>query len=135
MSAHDKLAAYKQVHVNTASPGRKIVMLYDAALKHLAEALTGFDLDPAEGAEIVHNGVQGASQILLELQLALDHERGGDVAGRLDDLYRFWLNGLSNANMAKDPAMIDDIRRMIAEVRDGWNEALRTGFDWGQPQK
>ena len=67
MLPHQKLASYKQVHVTTASPGKQIVMLYDAVLKHLREAQAGFEHDPTTGFEIIHNGIHQATNILLEL--------------------------------------------------------------------
>ena len=45
LPAAKKLASYRTVSVDTASPGRLILMLYDGALRFLRSAEDGFAID------------------------------------------------------------------------------------------
>ena len=69
--------SYSQVQATTAGPGRRVVMMYDGILKNLRSAKTLMtDMKP-ENIEKVHNHLQLAERLILELQLALDHDNGG----------------------------------------------------------
>jgi len=122
---HKKLAAYKAVHVQTASPAKQVVMLYDGILTHLRRAVTGFEEDSPGRNEIIHNAIQEASRIILELKIALDEERGGEVARGLDELYAFWLKHLSDANADKNLDPLEEVLNMVLELRDSWDQAAR----------
>ena len=120
-----KLATYKTVHMQTASPAKKVVMLYDGIINQLRHAVEAFDESSPDRNETIHNAIQKASQIILELKLALDEERGGEVALSLDSLYVFWLNHLSEANAAKKPSPVEEVLSMVLEIRDAWDQAAR----------
>ena len=123
--AKKPLQNYSQVQVTTAGPGKRVVLMYDGILKNLRIAEEGMhELSPA-GIENVHNALQLAQKIILELQLALDHDNGGEIAKTLDGLYAFWLEHLSEANIKKDPASVQTIYTMVKDLRDAWDQAVR----------
>ena len=62
----------------------------------------------------------------MRLQASLDFEKGGQVATRLDDLYTFCTNRLAMANVMNDSSMIDEVYRVIAEIKQGWSEISGT---------
>ncbi len=57
---------------------------------------------------------------MLGLQGALDFERGGELARTLDDLYGYVTRRLLHANGHNDVAAIDEVRGLMAEIRDAW---------------
>ncbi len=117
--------SYTQVQVNTAGPGRRVVMMYDGILKNLRRAKVLLqDLNP-EAIEEVHNSLQMAEKLILELQLALDHDAGEEIASTLDGLYSFWISHISEANMNKDPKMVGEVINMVKELRDAWDQAVK----------
>ncbi len=114
---------YRQTKIKTATPGLRIVMLYDGVIKHLHMALELLrDMEP-QSIEGIHNALQNAGKIVLELKLALDLEKGGGLAQGLQSLYEYWLNQLSEANVRKDSAIVQELLSSITDMRETWAQA------------
>ena len=58
--------------------------------------------------------------ILGGLQGSLDMERGGDVANNLSNLYDYMMRRLVEANTVNDPAVLDEVSRLMGEIREAW---------------
>ncbi len=117
--------AYLKSAIETASPERLVLALYDgaiAATTRASEVLEG-RRDP-EGA---HRELVRAQSIVLELRMALDLDRGGDIAANLASLYAFCLGRLIRANVAKDPGPLEAVLRVLQELRDAWDRAVVSG--------
>ncbi|TVQ38764.1 MAG: flagellar export chaperone FliS [Spirochaetaceae bacterium] len=117
--------AYKQTRVRTASQGRVIVMLYDEAIRQLDVAGQAL----AEGAhsyDRVNAAVSKTQQIITELMVSLDFDKGGAFAQNLLNLYMFFNRELTEANLKKKPEPIAKVRSFLAELRDAWDQAERT---------
>ena len=52
----------------------------------------------------------------------LDHERGGEIAGRLQGIYVFCRRHLIEARIERDPDKIDEVSELLAELREAWAE-------------
>ena len=52
--------------------------------------------------------------------MALDHEKGGDIASNLDQLYEYCTRQLFQANINNDPALLDQVCALLNEIRDAW---------------
>jgi flagellar secretion chaperone FliS len=126
MSAVAYARAYQTQSILTASPGQLVLMMYDGALRFLAQARAGFDLPEEDSGRIVqiHTGLLRAQAIIAELQATLDYDAGGEVARNLDRLYDYHLRRLLEANVRKDEAIVIEIERLLRELRDGWAEML-----------
>ena len=99
---------YRKAQFNTASPGQRVVMMYESLGRELKKArhnLLKINED-IKFIEQAHNSISLAQQIILELKLALDKEKGGDIAQSLEDLYEFWISQLSDANIKKEAKII-----------------------------
>jgi flagellar protein FliS len=115
----DALNSYKQTKVRTAGQARLIIMLYDEAVKQLDLALQELDR-PNRKIDYVHNSIVKTQDIVTELMVSLDFERGGEIARNLFSLYMFFNQQLVNANMKKDPELIRQVRTMIGDLRSAW---------------
>lgn len=107
--------------IQTASPARLLLMLFDRLCLdlELAEAaLQCRDLASAS-QRLVH-----AQDITLELHASLDH-RAWDAAAQLAQVYAFLFRRLIDANVAKDPAIVGECRRLVEPLRDTWQAAAR----------
>ena len=113
------LNAYHQTRVKTASQGRLIVMLYDEALKQLDMAIEEMD-KPQKKLDRVHNHIVKTQDVITELMASLDFEKGGDIAQNLYNLYMFFNQQLLQANMDKTSRSLNEIRRMMGELRGAW---------------
>lgn len=127
MAATSYARTYQKQSVLTASPGQLVLMLYDGALRFLAQARESFQL-PEENPrriEHIHTGLIRAQAILSELRANLDHDAGGDFATNLDRLYDYYVRRLQEANLRKDEAPVIEVERLVRSLRDGWAEMLR----------
>jgi flagellar protein FliS len=105
--------------VETMSPGRLIVALYDRL---------ALDLERAEAAignrdiAAAHHALVHAQEIVWELLGSLDPARWPPAVG-LGELYRFIVNELITANVKKDAAKVVACRELIEPLRDAWRQA------------
>jgi flagellar secretion chaperone FliS len=121
MSARKAYAKYRQATVETASPGKLVVMLYDGAIRFLGEALE--HLEKRKPKE-THEAIIRTENILCELMTALDMERGGKIAENLLALYEFMHLRLVEANIHKDASRINDVLALLQDLRDAWAQAV-----------
>ena len=52
----------------------------------------------------------------------LDHERGGEVASRLQGIYAFCRRHLIEATTEQDPNKIEEVSELLTELREAWAE-------------
>ena len=122
------LNAYKETKIRTASQGQLIIMIYDEAIKQIDIATASLE-EGSKRFDEVHNAIVKAQDLVTELTVSLDMERGGEIAKRLFSLYMFFREQLSTANVEKSSTGLSSIRSMLAELRDAWVQICKTGFD------
>jgi flagellar protein FliS len=111
--------AYRQVQIKTANQGRLILILYDGAIRAIEAALEAL---PARERRYdrVNAAIIKAQDVIGELMASLDFERGGEIARNLFALYLFMNRQLLEANLRKVPEPLEDVRRMLVELRGAW---------------
>ena len=119
VAAYAAPQSYQQNAVMTAPPGRLVVMLYDGAGRFLRRAsLAMQNSDVARTNEALQRG----EAILDELLVTLDHEKGGEIAASLRDLYLFCRRYLNEARVEKNHEKIDAVVGLLAELRDAFSQ-------------
>ena len=63
-----------------------------------------------------------AEAIIDELTVTLDHERGGEIASRLQGIYAFCRRHLIEATAEQDPNKIEEVSELLTELREAWAE-------------
>jgi flagellar protein FliS len=121
----DPLRAYRQTRVKTASQGQLIVMLYDEGLKQLNIAKREFQSSRPK-LDLVHNAIVKAQDIITELMVSLDFEKGGDIAQNLFHLYMYFNQKLVDVNLSKDAADLNEVYTLMESLRDAWAEIENT---------
>lgn len=119
------LHAYKETKVRTAGQGKLIVMLYDEAIKQIDIALQHME-KKSKKFDSVHNSIVKAQDVVTELTVSLDFERGGEIAKNLFNLYMFFNRQLMEGNVQKDPVLIKDVRRLLSQLREAWVQIAHT---------
>ena len=119
MTAPNLRDRYLQDSVNTASPGKLLVMLYDRLVLDLAQ---GEEALRADDRETAHEKLNHAQEIVMELRVSLDVESWAGAPG-LANLYGYLLTELIGANIAKDPERVAVCRTLVEPLRDAWREA------------
>ena len=118
--------AYKKASVNTASQAELVVLLYEGAVKKLASASSKVGPDgtlPVATIESFSSDVLRAEEIITELQVSLDMEKGGEIARNLMSLYLYFNDQLRSANISKNKEKIDSVLNMMSQLADSWRQA------------
>jgi flagellar protein FliS len=114
--------AYAKVGVETgveaADPYRLILMLFDGAItavidgkRHMLSGnLAGKGESISKAIMIIEDG----------LRASLDLKVGGALAHNLRALYSYMSQRLLMASARKDPVMMDEVHKLLAELRDAW---------------
>lgn len=124
---------YRKAQLNTASPGQRVVLMYEGLHKELMKTknlIVNINKD-VTNIEKAHNSITLSEQIILELKLALDLDNGGELAQNLDNLYEFWIVQLSEINMKKDVKALNPILEMVEELKNTWREAAKKARQLG----
>ena len=123
---YDKIAkSYKAQSVQTASPGKLVLMLFDGYLRFTTAAVKSFEeTDLTKKNEGINNNLIKAQNIVTELQSSLDMSVPGELPGTLYRLYDYVLHQLQQANLQKKPEPISEADKVIAELREAWAEML-----------
>jgi len=140
------IAAYKSSNVQSASPQRIIVMLYQAALLRLTKASDALELGEHEDV-LAHS--RHVRAIITELRAALDHAVAPELCAHLDRIYGWCTLELSQIERADNnrrtggtggtdegatPTSVkEDVERFAGVYKalevllDGWEEVARSG--------
>ena len=122
MSPRFALAAYAAVKAETdvacADPHQLVLMLYDAALVAVHRATERMRVrDVATKGSAVSKAIQIIEEGLVA---SLDMQAGGALAERLRDLYRYMTHRLLMASVKNDPAGLEEVARLLADLKDTW---------------
>ena len=109
-------AAYRRVQVETASPERLIVLLYNGAIRRVEEAK---DAMAAKKLKDIHEHLLVAQEIITELRGALNPE-AGELSGHLDRVYEYLHHLLVQANLKKTTDGLDECLQHLRSLRDAW---------------
>lgn len=113
--------AYRETQVTTTSPGQVLLMLYDGALNYLSRAKERIDANDPAGKGIL---ISKALDVINELASSLNAEKGGKLAGNLNELYFYCNKRLFMANLKMDKAMIDEVMKILGGLRSAYSQIL-----------
>lgn len=112
---------YQASNVNTATPEKLMIMLFDGALQFLQKAKTAI----AEKNLVKRSqNIDGARKIIRELMRTIDLENGNDVSKRLFKLYNKMAMNLIKANVQRNANLIDEVIEDISNIRWGFQKAI-----------
>jgi len=121
-SARKAVNAYAQVGVETgvasADPHKLILMLYDGTLAAICAARLAM-----KRGEVAAKGAAVSKAIAIidgGLKASLDVKAGGALAERLAGLYDYMLTRLLAANLRNDIGILDEVARLLDELRGAW---------------
>ncbi|MBD3175612.1 MAG: flagellar export chaperone FliS [Armatimonadia bacterium] len=121
MSAKRAYSKYRNATVETASPGKLVLMLYDGALRFLNQAVKHLE---EESPKEAHFAIVRAEDIVCELMSSLDMDQGGQISKNLLALYEFMYVHLVEANLHKDVGKVQEVMSLITDLRDAWAQAI-----------
>jgi flagellar secretion chaperone FliS len=111
------LEAYRKAEVFTSDPRKLVIMCYEGAIGNLKLARESY-----EAGDFASKGkaLQKTYDIINELMISLNFEKGGAVAANLDALYKFMLRQLMMGDLNRDLKAFDQVIGMLEELASAW---------------
>lgn len=116
---HNAAHAYQNNQVTTANPAELTLMLYNGAIKFIKQAKAAME---ARNVEQAHHFCLRVQDILYELMSTLNPEV--PISNDFLKMYDYMLHRSIEANMRKDPAILDEVEDFFVQFRDTWKEAM-----------
>jgi flagellar protein FliS len=116
------LQSYRKVSLESeiavASPHRIIQMMFEGALQRIAQAKYAIQQkNPAQKGENIGKAIS----IIAGLSGSLNMDAGADVSANLDSLYEYMFRRLSEANVANDVEMLEEVSALLRTIKEGWD--------------
>lgn len=118
--------AYLESEVLHADPIELIRILYRASIEAIDLAAQAIN---AKAIPEKTRQINKAQQIISELSLAVDHQKGGQVAKNLVELYDYVLHRLQEANFQCDATILLEAKGILKPLLEAWQECSPTEAD------
>lgn len=122
MSLPNPYAQYRQNSVETATPTRLVVMLYDGAIRFLSQAMPAMRVKQYDQQSLL---IGKAQSIIAYLRDTLDREVGSAFSGSLDSIYAALQRSLNEANIYDKPELVEQAIEVLRDLREAWAEVDR----------
>ena len=113
-------AQYQNSRILTASPAELTLMLYEGAIKFGNMAVRGMKQKDIEKA---HVNLKKVQRIVAEFRATLDMKY--PVAQDFDRIYVYLERRMTEANLTKDPEIMEEVVTHLRSMRDTWKEVMR----------
>ena len=113
---------YQNNQIQTASPEKILIMLYDGAIRFTRQAMLAMD---AGDKAVQGEKISRVMAIVCEFSNTLDHEIGGEIATELDALYNCMTRELTRANLKGDRKALETVEDLLSGLRETWVEAAK----------
>ena len=121
MASNNNLyAQYTANKILTATPAELTLMLYEGAIKFCNIAIMAIEQNDIEKA---HTNIIKVQNIIDEFRATLNHKY--PVAEHFDNVYRYLLQRLFEANVSKDKEILEEILTHLRSMRDTWKEVMK----------
>ena len=123
-------AQYQNSKIMTASPAELTLMLYEGAIKFCNIAIVAMEnKDPAKA----HENIVKVEKIIQNFRETLDKRY--PIWEDFEKVYVYLLRRCHEANISKDPEIMEEVLRHIRSMRDNWKEVMKVvAVDKTNPQ-
>jgi flagellar protein FliS len=112
---------YANAQSQTASPERLMVLLFEAALRHMRSGASALEAGCQADA---NRALAHAGDIVTELDATFDTARHPQLGAQLEQVYGFVLERLLLANARRDAGLAREAERVFTPVADGFARAV-----------
>lgn len=123
-------AQYQNAKIMTASPAELTLMLYEGAIKFGNIAIVAMEnKDPAKA----HENIVKVEKIIQNFRETLD--RRYPIWQEFEKIYVYLLRRCHEANIGKDPEIMQEVVKHLRSMRDNWKEVMKkVATDRNNPQ-
>jgi flagellar protein FliS len=114
--------AYLESRILSADPMELVSLLYQAAISEVREARRHLQ---AKNIRARSKCITKAHDILVELTIALDRKRGGQIAENLRQLYDYMMRRITEANFKQIDEPLAETLGLLTTLQEGWDGARR----------
>jgi len=108
---------YKNIEITSSSRLKLVVMVYDAAIASLKQAIEYHE----RGDHVRRNQFLSRTQYIIhELNNALDINRGKDIAANLRNLYHFLIRQLADSLSENSILKASHSLKTLSDLREAW---------------
>jgi flagellar protein FliS len=112
---------YQANNINTATPEKLMILLFDGAIQFLIKAKTAIAENNFQERS---TNIDGARKIIRELMRTIDLENGNDVSKQLFRLYNRMAMNLIKANVQRNTDKINEVIEDLTNIRWGFQKAI-----------
>ena len=112
---------YQASNINTATPEKLMILLFDGAIQFLIKAKTAIAENNFKERS---TNIEGARKIIRELMRTIDLENGNDVSKQLFRLYNRMAMSLIKANVQRNSEKIQEVIDDLTNIRWGFQKAI-----------
>ena len=117
MNPHSAASAYKEALFENAPPLKIVHMLYEGAIRFLAQAE---QIDPLEEPAPFAENLRRADRIVAELRLSLDHDQAPELCSDLNALYIFAEKLIQDALLDRTTEPLAEATEILNTLLEGW---------------
>ncbi|NPA52519.1 MAG: flagellar export chaperone FliS [Aquificae bacterium] len=110
---------YVKTSVETASPIKQIVLLYEKVITLMKVADESIQTGDLKGKI---ESIYEIERVINALDSFLDFEKGGEIAQNLHMLYTFILDQMVIVNARNDVTLLRELIEIMELLREGWEE-------------
>ena len=117
---------YQKNSIESLSPGRIILLLFNTALQSLTRVRETLDLEfSIKNQETFHNNLLKAENIIQELQSSLNFQPAKELADTLFRLYDYVCDQITIVRAKRSLEHLNNAEHVLKELRDGWLDMLQ----------
>ena len=110
---------YKETDINTATPLKIILKLYDGSISFLKKSIEYLEKGDVKNKNIYANN---AREIIVALNNSLNVDAGGEIAQNLRNLYLYMNRRLMQANWQNDIHGLQEVIQLLSNLREAWED-------------
>jgi len=116
---------YQATQISTATKEQLLLITYDIAIRSCRLAEAALDASSqSQDYDVAHREIVRAQDVIRELMVTLNTEKGGEMAQNLMRLYDYMYQQLVEANIKKDAKIVHSVLTMLEDLKSTWEEAL-----------
>jgi flagellar protein FliS len=117
--------SYQATQISTATKEQLLLITYDIGIRACRAAEAALNLEnKTQDLDLAHREILRAQEVIRELMVTLNPEKGGEMDQNLMRLYDYMYQLLVEANVKKEPKNVHTVLTMLEELKGTWEEAL-----------